>query len=195
MVLALPRGGVPVGYEIAAALHVPLDVCLVRKLGVPEQPELAMGAIARDNICLLNHALIQQRQISKTAIATVIRREWAELERRTRAYCGEDEQLPVTEHHTIILVDDGIATGSTFQAAIAAVNHHHPNQLVAAVPVAPPGVYRQIQPLVSQLECLTTPENLMAIGYWYDDFAQVSDEEVRLLLQTARRPDPDSPGP
>ena len=185
IVLALPRGGVPVGYEVATALHVPLDICLVRKLGVPDQPELAMGAIAPNNVCLLNHALIQQLHISKAAIATVIQQEQAELERRQQAYRLPHIPVPSLDHKTIILVDDGIATGSTFQAAIATVKLHHPHQIVAAIPVAPPPVCEDLTHLVDRVECVLSPPDLLAIGRWYDDFSQTSDEEVRLLLQGA----------
>ena len=185
IVLALPRGGVPVGYEVATALHVPLDICLVRKLGVPDQPELAMGAIAPEHVCLLNYALIQRLHISRTAIATVIQREQAELERRQQAYRLPHIPVPTLDHKTIILVDDGIATGSTFQAAIAMVKHHHPHRIVAAIPVAPPPVCSELINLVDQVECILSPSDLMAIGRWYDDFSQTSDEEVRSLLQSA----------
>ena len=185
LVLALPRGGVPVGYEIATALHVPLDVCLVRKLGVPHQPELAMGAIASGNICLLNHALIQQLHISREAIATVIQREQAELERRQQAYRLSHIPMAVLANKIVILVDDGIATGSTFRVAIAAVKRHNPHRIIAAIPVAPPPVCQELAKMVDRVECLVTPPDLMAIGRWYNDFSQTSDEEVRSLLQRA----------
>lgn len=185
IVLALPRGGVPVGYEIATALHVPLDVCLVRKLGVPHQPELAMGAIAPGNICLLNHVLIQQLRISQDAIATVLQREQAELNRRQQVYRLPHIPVPVLSNKTVILVDDGIATGSTFRAAIATVKRQDPARMIAAIPVSPPSVCRELTEQVERVECLIEPPNLSSIGRWYDDFSQTSDEEVRSLLQSA----------
>ena len=185
IVLALPRGGVPVGYEIATALHVPLDVCLVRKLGVPHQPELAMGAIAPGDICLLNHALIQQLRISKDAIATVLQREQAELNRRQQAYRLPHIPVPVLANKTVILVDDGIATGSTFRAAIMTVKRQEPARIIAAIPVSPPPICQELMERVEQVECLIDPPNLTSIGRWYEDFSQTSDEEVRSLLQSA----------
>lgn len=185
IVLSLPRGGVPVGYEIANTLQVPLDVCLVRKLGVPHQPELAMGAIAPGNICLLNHALIRQLHIPREAIATVIQREQTELVRRQQAYRLPHIPALVLSHKTVILVDDGIATGYTFHAAIAAVKLHGPHQIIVAIPVAPPLVCQELSEIVDRVECLIQPPDLMAIGHWYDDFSQTSDEEVQSLLQHA----------
>ncbi|MEM9212848.1 MAG: phosphoribosyltransferase [Cyanobacteria bacterium P01_F01_bin.150] len=185
IVLALPRGGVPVGYEIAIALHIPLDVCLVRKLGVPTQPELAMGAIAPGNICLLNHVLIQKLRISRAAIATVQKQEKAELARRQQAYRLPNVPMPTLAGKTVILVDDGIATGSTFRAAIATVERHSPRQIIAAIPVASPSACQELSALVDRVECLIEPPDLMAIGRWYKDFSQTSDDEVRSLLQSA----------
>ena len=185
IVLALPRGGVPVGYEIAVKLHLPLDICLVRKLGVPHHPELAMGAIAPGNVCLLNYALIQQLHISRAAIAKVVHQEQAELERRQHAYRLPHIPSPVLSNKTVILVDDGIATGSTFRAAIATVKRHSPYRIIVAIPIAPPQICRELAGLVDWLECLIAPPNLMAIGRWYDDFSQTSDEEVRMLLESA----------
>lgn len=170
------------GYEIATALHLPLDICLVRKLGVPNQPELAMGAVAPNNICVLNHALIQQMRISKAAIATVLQREQVELERRQHAYRLPHIPVPRLEQQTIILVDDGIATGSTLRAAIATIKQAQPHRIIVAIPVASPKVCHDLVQLVDQIECLTQPTHLRAIGHWYDDFSQTTDEEVRSLL-------------
>ncbi|MGF1495931.1 MAG: phosphoribosyltransferase [Elainellaceae cyanobacterium] len=190
VVLGLPRGGVPVAYEIARILHVPLDICLVRKLGVPGQEELAMGAIAQSGVRVLNQELVDRLHISKQTIAAVTMQEQRELERRHHAYRGEaapnDAFSSQVADSTIILVDDGIATGATLMAAIAILKRHQPARLVVAVPVAPPSVCRQLHRLVDQVICLVTPQKLSAIGCWYHDFSQVSDQEVQTLLQRAQ---------
>ena len=182
LVLGLPRGGIPVAYEIAKALHVPLDVWLVRKLGVPGQEELAMGAIASGGVMILNNEIINLLNISRETVEQVAAAEKQELERRDEAYRG-DRPLPQIENHTIILVDDGIATSSTLRAAIAALQRHHPKRIVVAAPVAPPSVCESLKTVVDDVVCLDTPEPLHSIGMWYIDFSQTTDNEVRDLLR------------
>jgi putative phosphoribosyl transferase len=186
-VLGLPRGGVPVAYEIAQALNLPLDICLVRKLGVPGQPELAMGAIAPDEVMVLNHGVLNSLEISRRALQHVIEDERQELERRDRAY-RENRPEPNVEGKTVILVDDGIATGSTLRAAIATLRQKSPQAIVVAVPVAPASACESLRAIVDKVICLNTPEPLNSIGIWYVDFSQTSDQEVRHLLaqQTIR---------
>lgn len=181
LVLALPRGGLPVGYEIAKALCVPLDICLVRKLGVPGHSELAMGAIASRGVRVLNYDLISHLKISGDAIDAVAARELRELQRRDRAYRGDRPQ-PQIGDRTVILVDDGIATGSTMRAAIKVLQSEHPARLVVAVPVAPPSLCEELKTEVDEVVCLLTPDDLYAISIWYDNFAQTTDEEVHQLL-------------
>ncbi len=188
LVLGLPRGGVPVAFEVAKALNVPLDICLVRKLGVPEQPELAMGAIATGGVMVLNDNAIQWQGISKEAIATVAATEQQELERRDRIYRG-DRPIPDVSQRTIILIDDGIATGSTLRAAIATLRQQQPECIVVAVPVAPPSTCNELKAEVDKVVCLITPESLCSISLWYEDFSQTTDEEVcNLLAQAAYKP-------
>ena len=181
-VLALPRGGVPVAYEVAQALNAPLDVCLVRKLGVPSHRELAMGAIASGGVRVLNKGIIAQLKISEQTIAEVTAKELQELQRRNRAYRGE-RPLPEIGDRLVILIDDGIATGSTMQAAIATLKPLHPAQLIVAVPIT----YAQFSPVVDQFVCLIAPDDFYAIGLWYEDFSQTSDEEVQNLLAQANK--------
>jgi putative phosphoribosyl transferase len=180
-VLGLPRGGVPVAYEIAQALNLPLDICLVRKLGVPGQPELAMGAIAPDDVMVLNHEILKSIGISRLALQQVVEDEQQELERRDRAY-RENRPTPDVQGKTVILVDDGIATGSTLRAAIATLRHHNPKEIVVAVPVAAVSTCELLRAIVDKIICLSTPEPLNSIGMWYVDFSQTSDQEVRHLL-------------
>jgi putative phosphoribosyl transferase len=182
IVLGLPRGGVPVAYEIAEALHAPLDVWLVRKLGVPGQEELAMGAISSGGVMILNNEIIQALSISQEAIDQVAEAEQRELERRDRAYRG-DRALPQLQDHTVILVDDGIATSSTLRAAIAAFQQQHPQRIIAAAPVAPPTICEDLKRIVDDVVCLNTPDPLQSIGMWYKDFSQTTDAEVRELLK------------
>lgn len=182
LVLGLPRGGIPVAYPIAKALNAPLDVWLVRKLGVPGQEELAMGAIATGSIMVLNNEIIDALQISRKTIHQVAVAEKQELERRDRAYRGD--RLPAAiQDHTVILVDDGIATSSTLRAAIAALQQQQPRQVVVAAPVAPPAVCESLRSIVDDVICLETPEPLHSIGMWYQDFAQTTDAEVQELLR------------
>lgn len=182
LVLGLPRGGVPVAYQIAKAIHAPLDVWLVRKLGVPGQEELAMGAIASGSIMVLNNEIIQALGISQRVIQQVAADEKQELERRDRAYRGDHPPLNVQDR-TIVLVDDGIATSSTLRAAIAALQQQQPKRIVVAAPVCPPSVCEALRSIVDEVICLATPEPLSSIGMWYEDFSQTTDDEVRELLQ------------
>ena len=184
LVLALPRGGVPVGFEIASALHVPLDVLVVRKLGVPFQPELAMGAIASGSVRVLNPDVLEQLGISQRAIEQVTAHERPELERRERAY--RDASPPPDVHgRVVILVDDGLATGATMRAAIQVLRHQEAARVIVAVPVAPPSAAREFQAEADEFRCLLTPEPFYAIGVWYADFSQTSDHQVRELLAQA----------
>uniref|UniRef100_A0A832H6W2 Phosphoribosyltransferase n=1 Tax=Oscillatoriales cyanobacterium SpSt-402 TaxID=2282168 RepID=A0A832H6W2_9CYAN len=181
VVLGLPRGGVPVAYEVATALQAPLDICLVRKLGVPGHRELAMGAIASGGVRVLNYDVISWLGISSKTIDHVAAAELKELQRRDRAYRGDRPQ-PDIHDHTVILIDDGIATGSTMRAAISVLKTQQPAHLVVAVPVAPPKVCDELQAEVNDVVCLMTPEAFYAIGIWYEDFSQTTDTEVRELL-------------
>jgi putative phosphoribosyl transferase len=187
LVLALPRGGVPVAFEIARALNLPLDVCLVRKLGVPGRKELAMGAIGQGGIRVINESIVEDLHVSRAAIAQVAEEEEIELARRDHLYRGE-RPLPDVAGKTVILVDDGIATGATLKAAILTLKARHPRSIVLAVPVAPPEVCYQLEEWVDQVICLSQPETLQSISLWYDDFAQTNDEEVTELLAKANTP-------
>lgn len=184
IVLGLPRGGVPVAYEIAQALQVPLDVCLVRKLGVPHQPELAMGAIASGGVRVLNVDLISSLGITSKAIEAVAERELRELQRRDRAYRGDRPQ-PVIAEQTVIVVDDGVATGATMRAAIAVLRSQHPAAIVVAVPVAPVETYETLRDEVERVVCLATPSPFYSISLWYEKFPQTTDAEVQALLAQA----------
>ena len=183
-VLGLPRGGVPIAYEIAKALHLPLDICLVRKLGVPEQPELAMGAIASGGIMVLNQEVLRSFHISDSVVQKVAAVEQQELERREQVYRG-NRPMPEVSDRTVILADDGIATGSTLRAAVAILREQEPERIVVAVPVAPPASCEQLKTVVDELICLVTPDRLYSIGQWYQDFSQTTDAEVCQLLEQA----------
>jgi predicted phosphoribosyltransferase len=184
LVLALPRGGVPVAYEIAEALCAPLDVFVVRKLGVPGYEELAMGAIARGVEPMLNRELVSALQIPGHVIQAVAAREMRELERRERTYRGY-RPGPAIKGRIVILVDDGIATGSTMRAAIAAIRQQEPARLVVAVPTAALATAEEIRAFADECVFEMTPEPFYAVGLWYDDFAQTTDDEVRNLLDPA----------
>lgn len=184
LVLALPRGGVPVALEIAKALGAELDVIVVRKLGVPYQEELAMGAIASGGAKVLNEDVISSLGLSEETIEAVVRKEAQELSRRERLFRGE-RPFPEVKGRTVILVDDGLATGATMRAAVAALRQLQPAAIVVAVPVAPLDTVAKLRQEVDDLICLATPENFYAVGQWYVDFSQVSDEEVRQLLAKA----------
>ena len=184
IILALPRGGVPVGKEISHILNAPMDVLVVRKLGVPGHEEMAMGAIATGGIRLLNHPMISALHLSADSVAQVERRELAELMRREKLYRGSLPPLETTKK-TVILVDDGIATGSTMQAAIASLRQRHVDRIVVATPVAPPSVVEILRQLADEVVSVITPQDFRGVGQWYDDFSQTSDEEVHRLLGTS----------
>jgi putative phosphoribosyl transferase len=181
LVLGIPRGGVPIAAEVATALNAPLDICLVRKLGVPGNQELAMGAISTDGVQVLNEDLLDWLRISGHTIAEVGDRELHELQRRDRVYRG-DRSLPTIRQRIIIVVDDGLATGSTMRAAIGVLKHQQPQRLIIAVPVAPLDTCNELRAEVDEMVCLMTPKHFSGIGQWYEDFTQTTDEEVCELL-------------
>jgi putative phosphoribosyl transferase len=186
VVLALARGGVPVGYEIALALHAPLDVFIVRKLGVPFQPELAMGAIASGGIEVLNEDLIDQLDISSADLQRVVAHEQAELQRREVAYRSGRPPLNV-RGKTVIVVDDGLATGASMRAAVLALRRRGPGQIIVAVPVGAPSSVDALRHIADEVVCLRMPVPFDAIGAWYEDFSQTSDAEVCHTLEIAAR--------
>lgn len=184
IVLALPRGGVPVAWEIAKELNLELDICLVRKLGVPNHRELAMGAIAKNGVIILNKNIIKWHKVSREDIAAVIEKEKEELARRDRLYRG-DRSPPKIENKTVILVDDGIATGSTISAAISLLKRQQPKSIIVAIPVADFSVCGKLRSQVDKVICLHESKELYSISCWYRDFSQTSDREVRELLTKA----------
>jgi predicted phosphoribosyltransferase len=186
LVLALPRGGLPVAFEVARALRSPLGVFLVRKLGVPGHEELAMGAIATGGVCVVNEAVVRELGIGGEAFEEVAARERTELERRERAYLG-DVPAPEARGRTVILVDDGLATGSTMRAAATALRRQGPERVVVAVPVASRETCEELRAEVDEVVCAETPEPFRGVGRWYEDFSQTTDEEVRELLAKARQ--------
>lgn len=186
LVLALPRGGVPVGYEVARALNVRMDIFVVRKLGVPSHEELAMGAIASNGVRVLNQEVLQMLQIQPEAIDAVARQELIELQRRERAYRG-GRPAPQLSGQTIILVDDGLATGASMRAAIAGVHAQNPARVVIAVPTAALETCEALEPLVDEIICVTTPEPFDGVSRWYEDFTQITDEDVHTLLEDVTR--------
>ncbi|MEO6421307.1 MAG: phosphoribosyltransferase [Candidatus Nitrotoga sp.] len=186
MVLALPRGGVPVAFEIAEALNLPLDIVVVRKLGLPGHEEFAMGAIASGGARVLNQNLIRQLSLSDEIIEHTVAREQRELERRERTYRGQRPVLNVRDR-IIIIVDDGLATGSSMRAAIAALRQKRPAKLIVAVPVGARITCSELVALADEVICLETPENFSAVGLWYRDFSQITDEEVIDLLERNRK--------
>jgi putative phosphoribosyl transferase len=185
IVLGLPRGGVPVAAEVAETLGAPLDVFLVRKLGVPGHEELAMGAIASGGARTLNDDVVADLRISTDTIATVTRHETRELTRRERLYRG-DRPHPDLHNRTVIVVDDGLATGSTMRAAIVSLRQQQPARIVAAVPVAAASVCALIGSIADEIACLMTPEPFYAVGLWYENFRPTSDHEVQNLLRMAQ---------
>jgi putative phosphoribosyl transferase len=183
-ILALPRGGVPVGYEVACALNAPLDVFVVRKIGAPGREELAIGAIASGGVRVLNEDTIAALAVDKETVESITQRELRELRRREEAYRG-NLPAPDVEHRTIILVDDGLATGASMYAAVLALRERNPRAIVVAVPVAPPDTCDILQRYVDHLIVVATPEPFRGVGAWYSDFAQISDDDVRAILRTA----------
>jgi putative phosphoribosyl transferase len=186
VVLALPRGGVPVGFEVAQVLHADFDIFLVRKLGVPGHEELAMGAIASGGIRVLNDALIRQLRLSPDAVEAATAREKQELIRRETLYREGRPPVPIRQR-TVIVVDDGLATGATMLAAAQALRLQHPRRLIIAVPVASQEACEEFRAHVDEIICAFTPEPFYAVGVWYEVFSQTSDTEVRELLERAAR--------
>ncbi len=194
LVLAVPRGGVPVGFEVAKALNAPLDLILVRKIGAPFQPELALGAVVDGEHAetVLNKELVAALDLPKNFLRDETERQLAEIERRRKAYLG-DRPRPKIAGRSAIVVDDGIATGATIRAALHAVRRNAPKRLVLATPVAPPDTVERLRPDADELVCLETPENFFAIGQFYLDFTQLADEDVTDILRRAH--EAESKGP
>jgi putative phosphoribosyl transferase len=192
VVLALPRGGIPVGYEVARALETPLDLILVRKIGAPFQPELALGAVVDGSRAetVLNEEFVREFEIPESYIAEESARQLTEIERRRRLWLADRARVPVAGR-TAIVVDDGIATGATMEAALHATRRADPKRLVLATPVAPPDTLERLRPQVDEVVCLATPRLFAAIGLFYEDFRQLSDEEVVDLLRRATRSEPE----
>jgi predicted phosphoribosyltransferase len=192
IVLALPRGGVPVGFEVAKAIGAPLDVFVVRKLGVPQDEEVAMGAIASGGVRVLDHGTIALLDLSSTVVDSITMRELAELRRREELYRRGLPPLSI-EGRCTILVDDGVATGATMQAAVESLRLREPARIVVAVPIGVFVVCESLRSLVDEVVCARTPEPFLGVGRWYEDFRPVSDEEVVDLLERARSGTPSQP--
>jgi putative phosphoribosyl transferase len=188
VVLGLPRGGVPVAYEVALALHAPLDVFVVRKLGLPWQEELAMGAIASGGVRVLDHELIEVAHVSPADVERVTAMERAELARREQQY-RDGRPFPPLDDKTAILVDDGLATGASMRAAVSALRQERPARIVVAVPVAAPAACEAFRHLADDVVCAETPEPFYGVGLWYEDFTPTSDDEVRDLIEHAKHVD------
>jgi predicted phosphoribosyltransferase len=186
LVLALPRGGVPVAYEVARALDAPLDVFLVRKLGVPRHEEFALGAIATGGVRVINQDVVRGLDIPPGTIDAIAAKEQQELERRERVYRG-DRPAPDLRGRIVILVDDGLATGATMHAAVKALRQQGAGRVIVAVPIAPPETCEQLREEVDDIVCAVTPEPFHAVGLWYEDFSQTTDDEVRDLLARSTR--------
>ena len=184
LVLALPRGGVPVGFEVARTLNAELDVFLVRKLGVPGHEELAMGAIASGSVRVLNERLINELGLSSMMVDRITEKERQEIERRERLY-REGRPAKPFAHRTLIVVDDGLATGATMLAAARALRAREPERVIVAVPVAAPQTCEEFRQHVDEVVCAATPDPFYAVGVWYEDFSQTSDAEVQELLERA----------
>jgi putative phosphoribosyl transferase len=194
VVLALPRGGVPVAHPIAQALQAPLDVFLVRKLGVPGQEELAMGAVASGGVRVLNEDVLHAARVSQADVDRITTTAMEELERQHRAYRGESA-APALEGRVVILVDDGLATGASMRAAILALKRLQPSRIVVAVPVGAADTCQELMRLADEVVCAATPAPFFAVGRWYADFAQTTDQEVQVLLSSASPPARRAPSP
>jgi putative phosphoribosyl transferase len=186
VILALPRGGVPVAFEVAEALHAPIDVFIVRKLGVPGHEELAMGAVATGNVRVLNEDVVGPLQIPERVIDEVVRREQFELDRQQKLY-RRDRPPTDVENRTVILVDDGLATGSTMRAAVKALHQQGPKHLVVAVPVGAAETCAELRAEADEVVCAADLEHFVSVGTWYEDFSQTSDQTVKSLLEEAER--------
>jgi predicted phosphoribosyltransferase len=186
-VLALPRGGVPVGFEVARALNAPLDVFVVRKIGAPGREELAIGAIASGGVRVLHEETIAALGVDRIVVDAITQRELIELRRREDAYRGA-LPAPDVQHRTVVLVDDGLATGASMHAAILALRQRHPRRIIVAVPVAPADTFAMLEPHVDDLVVLAMPQPFRGVGAWYVDFSQISDDEVRRVLRDASHP-------
>jgi putative phosphoribosyl transferase len=188
VVLALPRGGVPIGFEVAAALHAPLDIVLVRKIGAPSQPELAVGAVVDGEHMevVVNERILEATGTTRAYVQQEAARQLVEIERRRQRWLGHATRAPIAGR-TVVVVDDGIATGATMRAALRGVRRHGPAHLVLAVPVAPPDTIETLRSEVDEVVCLLTPSPFGAVGAFYDDFRQVDDAEVQDLLERAAR--------
>jgi putative phosphoribosyl transferase len=186
IVLALPRGGVPVAYEVALALNVPLDIFIVRKLGLPGQEEFAISAIASGGIRVLNEEIIRELQIPDATIDRVAQRELQELQRREHLYRG-DRPAPEVHDRIVILIDDGLATGASMRAAVAGLHTQYPKRIIVAVPTAAPETCEALQNEVDEIICAITPRPFLGVGRWYEDFSQITDEGVRLFLKDVQR--------
>jgi putative phosphoribosyl transferase len=191
IVLALPRGGVPVGYEVARALNAPLDIFLVRKVGLPGHEELAMAAVASGGLIVRNEDVLQVIRVDEATFDAAVQAEFVELERRERLYRG-NRTFPDISEKTVILVDDGLATGSSVRAGLAALRQKQPRAIVVAVPVAPYSVCQALREDADEMICARTPEPFYAVGIWYENFTQTTDEEVRELLALVHDPGQES---
>lgn len=187
VVLGVARGGMPVAYEVGKALGLPVDVFIVRKLGVPFQPELAFGAVASGGVRILNDEVVRAAGVDSETISRVTARQRREIDRRAAYYRGDNDQRKQLEGRTAILVDDGIATGASMLAAVEAIRRQQPSRIIAACPVAPPRSCEKISRKVDDMLCLRTPDPFGGVGAWYDDFGETTDEDVRELLERADR--------
>ncbi len=186
LVLALPRGGVPVAYEVCRRLNVPMDIFIVRKLGLPGREELAIGAIATGEVRVLNEDVIRMLNIPEEVIRFVSRKELEELKRREQSYRG-DRPRPDVRDRTVILIDDGLATGASMRAAVKGLRAQHPARIVIAVPAAAAEICEAFRHEVDEIVCAMTPEPFQGVGRWYEDFSQTTDDEVQALLEESKQ--------